>query len=405
MFVGGWAKSISVRFVRDAIAALLLGICVLSFTSRAEAQTIPAEGASGAHQDADKCPGASYLVGFVVRSGGWLNQIAIICSPVDATGKTGAPNFGPLRGGNGGAPPHNTTCLVNEVAVGVILHFMPDKRRVRGIELDCKNAQFMQSQGFGRLVGLGQTAPPGDSLLCNPGNAVIRVDIHWGDDINAVGVACGPGPKIAAANTTPPPPACAPNNGDPVPQAWADMLNAHNARRKLHCECPLSWSASLASDSQTYASKCALGVHGINGGENLADFVSVNVSAAGVVVPVLPAESNTAAYENSWYCEIANYLFSNPVFVGGFTQDCGKGNNLKVNGHFTQVMWKDTSQVGCGMQTCPMTVDQVKDGAGNVTATNVHSQGTHWVCRYKAPGNAPVDAATLTKEVLPPNCH
>jgi Cysteine-rich secretory protein family len=359
-----------------------------------------------------QCPAGMFMLGVALHRG--ASSFAAIranCLAYNSsTDQFVAPPQFTAFAGNSGAAVLQDGCspdrYLSGLRMGVI--FGPNQH-ANFVQMSCTslsgNASVVQvclSSGKGCWV-----TPPFPELLgqtfvisCPSGQAAIGLIGRISAGVDALGLICAPKPVhggVAAA--------CAPNSGDPVPQAWADMLNAHNARRKLHCECPLSWSASLASDSQTYASKCALGVHGINGGENLADFVSVNVSAAGVVVPVLPAESNTAAYENSWYCEIANYLFSNPVFVGGFTQDCGKGNNLKVNGHFTQVMWKDTSQVGCGMQTCPMTVDQVKDGAGNVTATNVHSQGTHWVCRYKAPGNAPVDAATLTKEVLPPNCH
>ena len=53
--------------------------------------------------------------------------------------------------------------------------------------------------------------------------------------------------------------------------------------------------------------------------------------------------SDKDAFERSWYCEINNYDFNNPQFKGGFTQNC-----RNVNGHFTEVVWKDTCQLGCG---------------------------------------------------------
>jgi Cysteine-rich secretory protein family len=183
-------------------------------------------------------------------------------------------------------------------------------------------------------------------------------------------------------------PNCAPNAGDPVPSQWADMLNAHNVRRKLHCACPLSWSASLASDAQAYASQCIIGKHGINGGENLADAWTLNAGA-----PVIPAESNKDAYEKTWYCEVNNYpSYTNPVFVGGFTTNCGAGNFPKVNGHFVQVVRKDAMRVGCGVANCSMTDDK-----------GIARQGTHWVCRY-LPANSPTDTATLVSQVSPPVC-
>ena len=195
-----------------------------------------------------------------------------------------------------------------------------------------------------------------------------------------------------------------------MPAEWADMLAAHNERRKLHCACPLSWSATLAADAQAYASQCILDRHGSDG-ENMADAtlfttsgpVTVNTSSDDLI-PVLPAESDRLAYENTWYCEHNNYLsYDNPIPVSGFTKDCGRGDNLKVNGHFTQVVWKDTRQVGCGRFTCPMTID-LKDDKGVVVKKDVPTLGTHWVCRYLPIGNSATDTATLRQEVSAPLC-
>jgi uncharacterized protein YkwD len=146
-------------------------------------------------------PKSELLVGFAVKSGDWLNAIGVLCSPVDANSNTGALSSADLRGGGGGSPSAPVQCPVNNVAVGLILHFMPDNRRVRGIGLDCKNVQDVHRQGLGRIVALGHTDTPGDSLLCNPGNAIVRVDINWGSDVNGVGVACGPIQVTAPAAT------------------------------------------------------------------------------------------------------------------------------------------------------------------------------------------------------------
>jgi uncharacterized protein YkwD len=187
----------------------MLALAATALTNQgARAQSMKAVGASGDHQSPDKCQGPTFLVGFVVRSGDWVNELAIICSPVDGSGRTGAPWFGPLRGGNGGSPPHNVTCQVNEVAVGLIIHLTSDNRRVRGIGLDCKNAQDVQRQGLGRIVELGRTDTAAISELCNPGNAVVEVAINSGADVNGIGVTCGSGPKIA-----PPPPVTPPSPG------------------------------------------------------------------------------------------------------------------------------------------------------------------------------------------------
>jgi len=188
---------------------------------------------------------------------------------------------------------------------------------------------------------------------------------------------------------------CPPNRGDPVPPEWADMLAAHNERRKLHCACPLTWSASLANGAQTYASECKLGQHG-SSGENLADRISVRDDK-----PVLPAATDREAFEQSWYCERDNYSYDNPQFTGGFTRNCGRGDNPKVNGHFTQVVWKDSTQLGCGRATCSMTITLDE---GTPKERKIQTQGTHWVCRYSPPGNAGTDSANLKRKVSAPVC-
>jgi uncharacterized protein YkwD len=378
MFVGGWAKSISVR---DAIAALLLGICVLAFTSRAEAQTIAPVGASGDHQNPDKCLGASDLVGFVVRSGGWLNQIAIICSPVDNNGKTGMPVFGPLRGGNAGAPPKNVTCAVNEVAVGLILHFMPDNRRVRGIGLDCKNAQDVKSQGLGRIVDLGQTAPPGDALLCNPGNVVIRVDIHSGADVNGIGIACGPGPTIGGPAVVGPTPHPLPGPTPVTPTVTTltpdqtAILAVQNSYRNSCGTASLTWSPDAAAAAQKWVNGCNQ-----KGGspchENDKDCPNYNANTPyGENLSFgYPSQAGDNAALH-WICEFKNYNFQDPKIVSGSFISSDQDPCPTVNGHFTQVVWKASKFVGCASHTCTFN--------GNT--------GTLWSCKYLPPGNYNVD--------------
>ena len=105
----------------------------MALSCGARAQTFAAVGAGGDHQSPDHCQGATYLVGFAVRTGDWVNAMGIICSPVDGNGHTGAPTFGPLRGGNGGSAPHNVTCDRDYIAVGLQIDLTDDKRRVRHV--------------------------------------------------------------------------------------------------------------------------------------------------------------------------------------------------------------------------------------------------------------------------------
>ncbi|CEP64177.1 CAP domain-containing protein LALA0_S10e04170g [Lachancea lanzarotensis] len=121
------------------------------------------------------------------------------------------------------------------------------------------------------------------------------------------------------------------------------VLNVHNAKRALHQDTSsLSWSDELATYAQNYADNydCSGSLTHSGGpyGENLA----CGYSAEGSV--------------EAWYDEIKSYDYSNPGFSS-------------ATGHFTQVVWKSTSQVGCGIKQCG------------------GSTGDYVICSYKAAGN------------------
>ena len=123
----------------------------------------------------------------------------------------------------------------------------------------------------------------------------------------------------------------------------ASIVAAHNAVRAQHCAPPLGWSDDLAASAQAWAdhlaaSGCAFEHSGSGHGENLAG--GGGLSGADSVA--------------MWYDEVNQFDFAN----GGFSMDTG---------HFTQVVWKNTTAVGCGSSEC-----------GGMTT---------WVCQYDPPGN------------------
>jgi uncharacterized protein YkwD len=138
------------------------------------------------------------------------------------------------------------------------------------------------------------------------------------------------------------------------------LLDAHNRVRAKHCAPALSWSPKLAQVAQQWASSlraqgCKFGHSGGRYGENLA------AGTAGT----LDGRSVT----DMWYGEIKKYSFPN----GGFSMETG---------HFTQVVWKQTTQLGCGMTTC---------------------RGMDiWVCEYDPPGNV---QGMYRQNVLPTGCR
>ena len=155
--------------------------------------------------------------------------------------------------------------------------------------------------------------------------------------------SCGPAPGRSA--TTPAvanEPTAAPVLTDPRMTA---ILEAHTRARAEHCAPPLRWSEELAARAQSWAdhlaaSGCGL-VHSQSGlGENLAAGSSGAFSPERIV--------------GLWYEEAALYDFAR----GGFSMETG---------HFTQLVWLSSTQLGCGIATC---------GGLDV-----------WVCNYDPPGN------------------
>ena len=132
------------------------------------------------------------------------------------------------------------------------------------------------------------------------------------------------------------------------------MLDEHNARRKTHCAAPLAWSAEVAAVAQRWAERCRFEHSKGSYGESLA-----------MGTGSLPPERVVSV----WYDEVAKYDFAKPGFA-------------MATGHFTQVVWKDTTHVGCGSAKCE----------GGVTM---------WVCNYDPPGNF---LKRFPANVLPESC-
>ncbi|KAH9898477.1 hypothetical protein C8Q73DRAFT_403625 [Cubamyces lactineus] len=101
-------------------------------------------------------------------------------------------------------------------------------------------------------------------------------------------------------------------------------LQAHNSVRAQHGAAPLTWSDELAGKAQQWANNCVFQHSGGSlgpFGENLAAGTG---SSYGIQSAV-----------KSWTDEVSEYDPNNPQ-----------------PSHFTQVVWKATTQVGCAVQSC-----------------------------------------------------
>ncbi|TCJ89949.1 CAP family protein [Nocardia alba] len=133
--------------------------------------------------------------------------------------------------------------------------------------------------------------------------------------------------------------------------AWSDQsLTAHNTARAKHGAGPLQWAAQLYPSTVQYANMCVF-AHSNSGGqygENLYATTNPNATAATAV--------------DSWMAEAAQYDYDNPGFSA-------------ATGHFTQVVWKNTTQVAVAVADCP---------AGTIFPSTASK---FIVARYTPPGN------------------
>jgi len=129
-------------------------------------------------------------------------------------------------------------------------------------------------------------------------------------------------------------------------------LARHNAVRAKHGAPALKQSPALNAKAQEWANHLAsLGRLEHSGGaygENLYAFAGVPMAAAQLGQDAV----------DSWYDEIKAYDFKKPGF------------SMKT-GHFTQVVWKGSTEVGCGLA-------EAKKGS---------APAYYVVCMYNPPGN------------------
>lgn len=106
-----------------------------------------------------------------------------------------------------------------------------------------------------------------------------------------------------------------------------EALSAHNKYRAKHGVPALAWSSALAGQAQAWADGCQFEHSSGDYGENLATGTAGGYSVGALI--------------KSWYDESADYDYAS-----------GESKNGKAVGHFTQMVWAGTTQVGCGMTEC-----------------------------------------------------
>lgn len=128
-----------------------------------------------------------------------------------------------------------------------------------------------------------------------------------------------------------------------APERGNAVLDVHNRARAAHGAAPLRWSGALAAEAQNWANGCNF-EHSGQPGENLAHGTASAYSPADLV--------------QLWYEEGRDY-----DYASGRAKYPGA-----VTGHFTQVVWEESRELGCGVANCPQL-------------------GNYLVCRYEPFGN------------------
>ncbi len=159
--------------------------------------------------------------------------------------------------------------------------------------------------------------------------------------------------------------------GGPPPEGFATaMIETHNAVRASATPtpspalAPLLWSPTVATTAQAWADGCRYEhntavLHDLGYGENIAATAPAGVRDAAYVVELW-------ASEDAFYDLAANTCnTANPP------------NPWGTCGHYTQIVWRSTSVLGCAVRTCT---------TGSPFGESFPTWD-YWVCDYAPPGN------------------
>ena len=170
---------------------------------------------------------------------------------------------------------------------------------------------------------------------------------------------------------------------DPESGRLAGITAAHNAvRAAVKTQPPLPplvWSQEIADYAQQWAttlatSMCAQPQHRSGAdllakgyGENLAAF-----SAGGAPRGGMAGNASTAQQAvNAWAAEIACWTYGTVLGTETCNTACYTNLHSDGCGHYTQVVWRGSTKLGCGVGTC-------KNGALTEDI---------WICNYAPAGN------------------
>ncbi|KAF7303379.1 PR-1-like protein [Mycena indigotica] len=191
-----------------------------------------------------------------------------------------------------------------------------------------------------------------------------------------------PGPATATAGPLHPPPGVRARPGPRSPPArstpgaavaplvsaadQALYLKFHNDIRANHKGDPLSWNDTLSAAAQKVADTCVFE----HSGGKVGPFGREPRGGHG---QVRDREGDRVVDERS-----VSALFSLHVGVGAEAKAEDYDPKNPVPSHFTQVVWRGTTQVGCALTVC---------APGTIFDPKFTNTAEYYVCEYAPPGN------------------
>lgn len=175
----------------------------------------------------------------------------------------------------------------------------------------------------------------------------------------------------ASSATSQAPPAASPNVAAAAPasggsgpsDSWSkEILDAHNRARSARGAGNLVWAQDLVAAAKAWGDACVWehgGNSGIKGG------AGQNLAAGGSSQST--ASQSGQKVVDMWMAEEKDYNPSSPTYS-----------------HFTQVVWKASTELGCYQSSCPG--DRFRNGSGKVVFPGMKS-AMYTVCNYRKAGN------------------
>ena len=114
---------------------------------------------------------------------------------------------------------------------------------------------------------------------------------------------------------------------------YTELVDQHNTLRKKHSVGALTKNTDIAKLAQNTADGCKAAGDLVHSGTTYnGKWMGQNLFVSGGAAPT------GAAVADNWYSENKNYDYAS-----------GGSKNGKVVGHFTQLVWNATTQIGCAV--------------------------------------------------------